>query len=614
MSDRLLPSHIEFMRNTWKKSWTPPKRLNCWQWAEENVFLPPRASPKPGRYSTELTPYVRVPMECYSDKPTREITLCWAAQSAKTTTEIVCMMFNTPNNPGNQIFLMPSQDMAKSFSETRYQPMIESTPDVARFKPADRHKFKMLEMHFTSGTVNFIGGSSAANLAGRSAGFLFMDEVDKLQAKLKDEADPISLLRERAKWFPNRKVFITSTPTVEDGHVWKAFLEGSQEYFYWGCPHCDHYFTPKWNDHVKFPNKFGRFDEGGEEGDQEFPFTKRGEMGYIECPECEGKIVNKHKKKMLENGQWRPHHPEAPTEKRSFHFNEIMSPITPLPKLILKFLEAQDKAKKGDLGELQNFVNSSLSEPWRYEPANTLKSSDVDNLVDIDRPRYEVPEQTIGLIAGVDTQDNGFYFVIRAFGAHNSSWLVHEGFVTDLHALEQVLFNSQYSNYSVGMTVIDSQGHRTDEIHQWCRRHINRTIPAVGRSSSNMSQDFNYSQVDRGRNGQKVHGGLQRVLWNTVAIKDQMFYKMKVEENMPGAWRVHKDVNNYYKRSLRAEYKNEKGLYEKRASYDNHLLDCEAMAYLGAVITGIQNLKAPEKGSVEKRELERRTQEENHRW
>lgn len=610
--NRLLPEHRAFLREAWRESWKPPKRLNCWQWAEENVFLPPRASPKPGRYSTDLTPYVRVPMECYSDKPTREITLCWAAQSAKTTTEIVCMMFNTPNNPGNQIFLMPSQDMAKSFSETRYQPMIDATPDVARFKPADRHKFKMLEMHFTSGTVNFIGGSSAANLAGRSAGFLFMDEVDKLQSKLKDEADPISLLRERAKWFPNRKVFITSTPTVEDGHVWKAFLEGSQEYYYLNCPHCEHSFTPQWHDHVKFPNKFGRFDEGGEEGDVEMSFTKRGEKGYIECPGCEGKIYNKHKKKMLEKGDWKPHNPDAPSEKRSFHFNEIMSPITPLPKLILKFLEAQDKAKKGDLGELQNFVNSSLSEPWRYEPVNTLTSSDIDQLVDDHRPRGCVPKEAHGLIAGVDTQDNGFWFEIRAFGSHNSSWGVHEGFVTDLQALEKVLFESVYENYHVGLVMIDSQGHRTDEIHNWCRKHISRVIPCVGRPKS-MGQDYAYSQVDRGKNGAKVIGGLQRVTWNTVSIKDQVFYKMKVEENMPGAWRLHQNVNNYYKKSMRSEYKDEKGNYVKRASYENHLLDCAAMCYLGAIVSNIQYEKPPVFGEVKKIQ-QTKPEKETLRW
>lgn len=613
MKGRFLASHKKFLKETWRESWTPPKRLNCWQWAEENVFLPPRASPKPGRYSTDLTPYVRVPMECYSDKPTREITLCWAAQSAKTTTEIVCMMFNTPNNPGNQIFLMPSQDMAKSFSETRYQPMIEATPEVAKYKPADRHKFKMLEMHFTSGTVNFIGGSSAANLAGRSAGFLFMDEVDKLQSKLKDEADPISLLRERAKWFPNRKVFITSTPTVDDGHVWKAFLEGSQEYFHWGCPHCNHYFTPQWHEHVKFPNIYGSFKDEGTEGDPELSFTQRGDLGYIECPDCEGKIVNKHKRKMLAEGVWKPHNPEAPTEKRSFHFNEIMSPITPLPKLILKFLEARDKAKKGDLGELQNFVNSSLSEPWRYEPANTLKSSDIDDLVDDFRPRGSVPEQAHGLIAGVDTQDNGFWFEIRAFGAHNSSWGVHDGFVTDLAALEQVLFNSSYENYQVGLVMIDSQGHRTDEVHNWCRKHLNRVIPCSGRGKS-QGQDYTYTQVDRGRNGAKVIGGLQRVSWNTVSIKDQMFYKMKVEQGMPGAWRLHKDVSNYYKKSMRAEYKNEKGDYEKRASYENHLLDCAALTYLGAIVSSIQYENPPVRGGVTHITQQEQFKEDNHRW
>lgn len=613
MLDRFLPEHKDFLDDLWTKLWTPPKRLNCWEWAEANVFLPPRASPKPGRYSTSLTPYVRIPMECYSDKPTREITLCWSAQSSKTTTMMICKLFNIDNNPGNQIFLMPSQDMAKSFSETRFQPIVDASPNVKRHKPTDRHKYKMLEMHFTTGTINFIGGSSAANLAGRSAGFLFMDEIDKLQSKLKDEADPISLLRERSKWFPNRKIFLTSTPTVESGHVWKAFLKGSQEYYYWPCPHCDHFFTPKWNDNVKFPNKYGSFDDGGEDGDKEFSFSKRGEMGYVECPECKGKILNKHKDDMLEAGEWRRHNEGAPEDHRSFHFSEVMSPITELPKLILKFLEAKDKAQKGDLGELQNFVNSSLSEPWKYEPANTLKSSDIDGLVDDLRARHSVPEQAHGLIAGVDSQDNGFYFEIRAFGEHNSSWGVHDGFVTDLASLEKVLFESKYDNYHVGLVMIDSQGHRTDEIHEWCRKHMGRAIPCVGRPKS-MGQDYAYTQVDKGKNGVKITGGLQRITWNTVSIKDQIFYKMKVEEGMPGAWRLHKDVSNYYKRSLRSEYKNEKGNYEKRASYDNHLLDCSAMAYLGAVVSNLQNMAPPKRGGVIPGPQAKKVTEDTNKW
>ncbi len=217
------------------------------------------------------------------------------------------------------------------------------------------------------------------------------------------------------------------------------------------------------------------------------------------------------------------------------------------------------------------------------------------------------------MIAGVDTQDNGFWFEIRAFGSHNSSRGVHDGFVTDLQALEQVLFQATYDNYHVGLVMIDSQGHRTDEIHDWCRKHIGRAIPCVGRPKS-MGQDYAYTQVDRGKNGAKVIGGLQRINWNTVSIKDQMFYKMKVEENMPGAWRLHKNVSNYYKKSLRSEYKNEKGDYEKRASYENHLLDCSAMCYLGAVVSNIQYEQPPEHGEITIPKQRNTKKEDNHRW
>ena len=541
-------------------------------------------------------------MECYSDRITEDLTLCWSAQSSKTMTELCCMLFNMGVNQGNQIFLMPSEGMAKSFSETRLQTIINASPILKEKKPRDKNKFKILEMHMELGTVNLIGGASAANLASRSAGYLFLDEIDKLQTKLKDEADPISLLRERAKWFPNKKIFLTSTPTVESGHVWQHFLNGTQEYYYWPCPHCDEMFTPKWYKHVKFSQD--------KEGTS--TFKDRAKEGYIECPHCEGKIVNKHKRQMLANGEWRADNPDASEGKRSFHLNEILSPITPLPKLIVKFLEAQYKAKRGDLGELQNFVNSSLAEPWRYEAANALTDEKIEGLIDLNRRRGQVPKHVHGLIAGVDTQDNGFYYVIRAFGEHKCSYLIAEGFVPDFATLEKVLFLAKYDGWQVGMSFIDSQGHRTDEVQAFCRKHIQRIIPCVGRPKS-MGKVFSYVQVDQKRGGNKIIGGLQRIAWNTVAIKDQMFYRMSIKEGDPGEWRIHSEVDNFYKRALKSEFKNDKGDYEHKKHIENHLLDCEAMAYLGAEVTQIEYM-IPKKPPNVIKNPQKKPKEDNYKW
>ena len=235
---------IEAMETQWKKCWKPPPRLNPWRWAEENIYLSDRITPYPGKYSTEKTPYVRGPMEAYTDRKVHYLVLMWAAQSSKTLVETLLCLYNMANDPGNQIFMFPNRDMAQSYSETRLQTMIEDNECLRNLKPTDRNKFKNLEMHMKTGTLNLVGGNSPTNLASRNAGKLFTDEVDKLKELLSKEADPLSLLFERAKWFWDHKIFITSTVTTEEGHIYKWYMEGSQEEYHVPCPSCGEYFYP----------------------------------------------------------------------------------------------------------------------------------------------------------------------------------------------------------------------------------------------------------------------------------------------------------------------------------------------------------------------------------
>ncbi|MFR8238866.1 MAG: phage terminase large subunit family protein, partial [Dorea sp.] len=46
--------------------------------------------------------------------------------------------------------------------------------------------------------------------------------MDKYPGSSKKESDPISLAMERTKTFRNRKIYMTSTPTLATGHIWKG--------------------------------------------------------------------------------------------------------------------------------------------------------------------------------------------------------------------------------------------------------------------------------------------------------------------------------------------------------------------------------------------------------
>ena len=538
-------------------------------------------------------------MECWTDNETKIIVLKWSAQSTKTTCEFMCMAHDVKNYLGNILFNMPSEPMAKSKAETVWFPIINSSPELKKLKPGNKNKFKILEQHMLNGVINFIGGNSATNLASRSAGRIFTDEIDKLKAQLINEADPLSLLFERAEWFPNPKIFLTSTPTVPEGHINQWFLKGTQEYFYYPCPECKETFTAKWK-HVKWDQS------------ELLTLEEKAKSAYIECPHCEFRIKNKHKRQMLAEGEWRRHNQGVSTKIRSFHFNRIMSPVSKLSDMVEKYLQAIERARTGDIGELKNFVNSALAEVWNDEKGKVKTLEFINGLVDEHRPRGHVPQEALGLVAGIDTQDNGFYYAIHAFGVSNTSWLVSEGFLADFEDIEKVVLESEYGGRVVEAAFMDAAGHRTDEVYKFCRKHIDRVVPCFGRSGS-MQNEYVWSDVDK-IPGITTVGGLRRLSWKTIWIKDMLFAKMNVNSEDPGSFHIHADACTEYKKALTSEYKDEKGIYVHRKHIPNHYLDCTALAFLGSWIMSIEYRVPPEARAETVGLLEQHKQEDNRAW
>src|SRR4030095_8223041 len=179
----------------------PAPKLQVWQWAEENIYLSERTSELPGRFSTLLTPYIREPLQAYADKNVTDLALCFGTQTAKTTIVMVGTAYRIVNDPTPTLWVLPNLDMAKSFSKTRWQPMVEDCPPPPEQKPKDRHLFGTTDQHFHKVTVNFVGSNSPSDLASRPAGLLNLDETDKFKMESDREAGALQLAEERTKTF-----------------------------------------------------------------------------------------------------------------------------------------------------------------------------------------------------------------------------------------------------------------------------------------------------------------------------------------------------------------------------------------------------------------------------
>ena len=180
---------LEFRRQIYR----PSPRQTVVEWSESNLTLTQRQTEHPGPFSTAVRPYCREPLECWKDPSVSEVTLCWGSQTSKTTTLMAGLAWAIDTEPSPALWLMPSENLARSFSKSRWMPLLEDCPAlVARF-PSDADQMTNLEQQFDRCTLTFVGSNSPANLASRPVRILVADEVDKFAEATAKEADALDL-------------------------------------------------------------------------------------------------------------------------------------------------------------------------------------------------------------------------------------------------------------------------------------------------------------------------------------------------------------------------------------------------------------------------------------
>ena len=553
-------------------AWKPKQILNAWRWAEEHLVLPSTVTPFPGPFNTDLMPYVRKPLEEWGDGKCSILTLCWSAQSGKTTSEIIALFYDLVFGTFNSMMVMPTEEMVRAFVSERIEPIIEANPMLKELIKKGRSDNKALVKKLNDGKIlNFAWSNSATQLSSRTVGQILFDEVDKYPAKVNREADPISLGMERMKLIPNNKAFITSTVTVKENFVYRYYESGSQSHFYVPCVKCGYRFCLEW-ELVKFDNQ------------ENLSIDEIGDTAYIECPKCKGKIDDNDKKEMVTKGEWVDHNLRASPSNRSYRINEIYSPITPLKKLVAKFLEADYEYKEYNrIEKLQNFLNSSLAVPFEDDmnQANSIES--IKATRDL-RARGIVPikKGMCGLIAGIDTQNNGFFAVVRAFDSSMSSWLVWEGFLRDLEEVAHLLFRTVFFDddgreYRVLYSFIDSGGHRTREIYDFVGMHKGSIWAIQGKG--NISRSYSVADVEHyPASSEILKTGIKLILLEVNVYKGMLHRSINKQRESyfqeGGVFYTHKQIKDNYIKQMIVEFIEEKK-WVCPQGLANHYWDCE---------------------------------------
>ncbi|WP_404937077.1 phage terminase large subunit family protein [Pseudomonas sp. JDS08PS003] len=536
------PDGAEVYREAYFRGLQPDPDVWIDEWADEYMRIPrDTGAAEPGQYRTSRTPYAREPMRCLSPAhPCKRVVTMVASQLMKTQIALNWIGGLIHMAPSNILTLLPSLGLAKRVS-SRIGKTIKATPVLRERVASSRSR----DSRNTMDTKEFEGGSlyvttagSAANLAELSARYVYGDEVDRWEVDVGEEGDPIELAETRGSTFGrNAKFYFSSSPTIKGAsRISDLFESSDQRYYYVPCPHCGHRQVLEW---------------------ERLLYSADFTMAHYQCagPECDVLIEEHHKGWMLAQGEWRSH-AQGDGETVGFHLNALYSPPGWMDwrTLARQFEKAKKAQAKGDLEPMQVFYNTRLAKVWDCAQEQTKAH------VLRDRARLEsyclgsMPTGVLMLTASVDVQANRLELMVMGFGVGMERWVIDHQVIWGDPANEQtwaVLDEKLKARYrhpcGVGLAIlaagVDSGGHHTDEVYQFCRLRRWRNVFAIKGASKPGRPVIAQrpSMVDVTWKGQTERNGAELWFVGTDTAKDWIYNRYPFESG-PGALHFANDL------------------------------------------------------------------------
>jgi len=541
----------------------PPPLLTVSQWSDSYRKLSPESSAEPGQWITARNEPMRAVMDAVSDPAVHTVVVMSSAQVGKTEALNNIVGFYIDQDASPMLMLQPTLQMGEAWSKDRLAPMLRDTPRlhgrVADPRARDSGN-TLLHKTFPGGHITISGANSPASLASRPVRVVLCDEVDRYPTSAGAEGDPVNLAMKRSTTFWNRKTVLTSTPTVKSLSRIEAAFEGSDKRRFWvPCPDCGERQVLTWRQ-VKWP-------EG-----------RASEAAYC-CEHCGTLWDDAARWRAIRKGEWR-----ASAGFRGiagFHLSEMYSSWVRLGDMAQGFLDAKRSAET-----LKTWVNTSLGETWEADSEKLDAHAFADRL----ETWSEAPLGVLVVTCGVDVQADRLEVERVGWGTDEESWSldhnVIQGDPSDPETwrrldayLMQATTRADGREMPVRAACVDSGGHHTQRVYQFCRLRRNRRVYAIkGREEPSTV----WPQMGRAMKGKVA----DVVIIGVSAAKDAVYARLRTREPGPGYCHFPKGRGQVWFEQLTSEVVETKytrgfprRVYVLPQGRRNEALDCRVYAY-----------------------------------
>jgi hypothetical protein len=532
----------------------PIRWQSCTAWVQENINLDlDSSSGHSGNVDLSITPYLKKPLDFWCRDTGGKMTVMAVEQTGKSSVWKWGMLWIIEHAPAPSLIVYPSAENAADTAADSFEPLMHGIPRLA-MELSRPHAKRRNCYRFSSMSLYYAGGG--ADIISKPLKIVVGDEVD-FWIQHADKVDNVRNLDKRGRTFPDALRVLVCSPTERGGIIAREFHDSSQGYWHLRCEGCGE-LTMRSADIFNMQWEMRSVDDDREN------LSIIPESIRLVCPKCKREHFEKEKRQMNIDGDYVHAVPERLDEHEGYQWGALASQFHGLRWI--EIAKAQLKAgRSANINDQKLFDNSFRGLPF-YPRKSELQDKDA-----ILKHCGPAPAEAdiLNIFMGVDTQDNGYFYVVMALCRKGSMHVLRWGFEPDNAGLLSVFHSKQVYGIHIISCIVDEGGHRPKDvaklvtvpgIYAWKGGHKGQEKWAVSKTNrkrllgrAKMFQAdllyYLYSQPDRSNSYLFFPEGLdtmpngQDLLLHVSSMKPN---KMKKDGDLYENWECDSDRTDHY--------------------------------------------------------------------